>query len=82
MTKKLTLSLDADLVDFAHELAVQTKKPVSAIVQKHLLSLKSRRQKENAARLERARALCGIFKDIYAPDKKEIRRMFHEKNCR
>jgi hypothetical protein len=53
MTKKLTLSLDADLVDFAHELASQTK----------------------------VRALGGILKDIHAPDKKDIRKMFHEKNC-
>ena len=77
MTRKLTLSLDADIVDFAHRFSKKSKKPVSKIVETYFMELKG----QNAADLPKdLEELYGIFEGIPAPGKKELRKMFHEKN--
>ena len=77
MTKKLTLSMNSDIIDFAHDFSRKTKKPISKIIEDYFLELKNR----NTPDLPRDLAeLYGIFDYIEAPDKKELRRIFHEKD--
>ena len=76
MNKKLTLSMDSSIIDFAHNFSKKTKKPVSQIVEHYFITLK---QQNTAALPKDLEELYGIFEGIEAPDKKELRRMFHEK---
>ena len=77
MNKKLTLSLDAGLIDFAHDLSKRINKPVSKIIENYFMELK----KQGTADLPNDLGeLYGIFEGIKAPEKKEMRRMFHEKH--
>ena len=77
MNRKLTLSMDSGVVDFAHEFSKKTNKPISRIIENYFIELK----KQNTASLPNDfEELYGIFKGTEVPDKKELRRMFHEKN--
>jgi len=76
MTKKLTLSLDSNIVDFAHTFAQTYNKSVSKIVEDYFILLKE----QSATDLPQDLAeLHGLFEGINAPDKYELRKMFHEK---
>jgi hypothetical protein len=78
MNRKLTLSMDSVIVDFAHDFSKKTNKPISRIIENYFIELKN----QNAATLPKDfEELYGIFEGTKAPDKKELRRMFHEKNC-
>ena len=77
MTKKLTLSMDSDIINFAHDFSRKSKKPISKIIEDYFIELKNR----DAPDLPRDLAeLYGIFDDIEVPDKKKLRRIFHEKD--
>ena len=77
MTRKLTLSLDSNVVDFAHGFAQKYNKSVSKIVEDYFIILKE----QNVSDLPKDLAeLYGIFEGTDTPDKYEIRKMFHEKN--
>jgi hypothetical protein len=77
MNRKLTLSLDANVVDFAHAFSKRYNKPISKIVENYFIELKE----QGAAELPRdLEELYGIFEGADAPDKKELREMFHEKS--
>jgi len=77
MNRKLTLSLDSGIIDFAHAFSKKANKPISRIIENYLVELKS----QNTSTLPRdLEELYGIFEGTDAPDKKELRRMFHEKN--
>jgi len=87
MTKEMTLTLDAGIADFAQNLSEKTHKPLSKIVEEYLSGLridtehraKARGQAKNYRETPREVAeLYGILEDIDVPDKKEMRRMFHE----
>jgi hypothetical protein len=77
VNKKLTLSLDSNIIDFAHDFSRKIDKPISKIVENFFLELRN----NNASGLPKdLEDLYGIFKGIDVPDKKEIRKMFHEKH--
>ena len=77
MNRKLTLSLDSGIVDFAHDFSMKINKPISRIIENYFIELR----KQNTTTLPRdLEELYGIFEGTDVPDKKELRRMFHEKN--
>jgi hypothetical protein len=79
MNRKLTLSLDANVVDFAHAFSKRYDKPISKIVENYFIELKE----QNAAELPKdLEELYGIFEGMDTPDKKELRKLFHEKNSK
>jgi hypothetical protein len=77
MNRKLTLSLDSNVIDFAHDFSKRTKKPISKIIENYFIELKAKNTTGLPKDLEE---LYGIFEGMDAPDKKEIRKIFHEKH--
>jgi hypothetical protein len=75
MNQKLTLSLDADIVDFAHSYSKKSGRPVSQIVENYFRELKA---SANPDMPREVAELCGILKGTNMPNKKELRRIFHE----
>jgi len=82
MKKKLTLSINDDLIDFAHDFSKETNQSISHIVEEYLAELK--KQQEKGAKEQklnkRIEKLYGAFENEPIPDKKDLRRAFHEKN--
>jgi len=78
MSKKLTLSIDEDLIEFAHHFSKETNKSISKMVEEYLLELKKQNNKNNIN--PRVEGLYGIFEDKPIPGKKELRKMFHDKS--
>jgi hypothetical protein len=77
MNRKLTLSLDSKVVDFAHAFSKKYNKPISKIVENYFTELKTQHTTDLPPDIEE---LYGIFEDTDTPDKKGLRKMFHEKN--
>jgi hypothetical protein len=77
MNRKLTLSLDSSVVDFAHAFSKKYNKPISKIVESYFIELKEQTAVDLPKDLEE---LYGIFEGMDAPDKKKLRKTFHEKN--
>jgi hypothetical protein len=77
MNRKLTLSLDSNVVDFAHAFSKKHNKPISKIVENYFNELKKQNPTELPKDLEE---LYGIFEGMDTPDKEGLRKMFHEKN--
>jgi hypothetical protein len=77
MNRKLTLSLDSSVVDFARAFSKKCNKPISKIVENYFIELKEQNTTKLPKDLEE---LYGIFEDTDAPNKKELRKIFHEKN--
>jgi hypothetical protein len=77
MNRKLTLSLDSSVVDFAHAFSKRHNKPISKIVENYFIELKEQNAPELPNDLDE---LYGIFEGMDVPDKKELRKMFHEKS--
>jgi hypothetical protein len=77
MNRKLTLSMDSDVIDFAHSFAKKANKPVSRLVENYFIALKEQNTQNLPRNLEE---LYGIFEGIDVPDKKELRRIFNEKS--
>jgi len=76
MTRKLTLSLDSNIVEFAHNFSKKYNKPISRIIEDYFIVLKEQNTTELPKDLGE---LYGIFEGIDVPEKKELRKMFHEK---
>ena len=77
MNKKLTLSLDSGVIDFAHDFSKRTNKPISKIIENYFMELKEQTPVYLSKDLEE---LYGIFEGVEVPDKKAFRKMFHEKH--
>jgi len=77
MNRKLTLSMDSGIVDFAHAFSRKINKSISQIIENYFIELKEQKSIALPKELEE---LYGIFEDAEVPEKKEIRRIFHEKN--
>jgi hypothetical protein len=77
MNRKLTLSLDSGVIDFAHDFSKKVQKPISKIIENYFIELRIKNTTGLPKDLEE---LYGIFEGVDAPDKKEIRKMFHEKH--
>ncbi|MDR3238212.1 MAG: DUF6364 family protein [Spirochaetia bacterium] len=75
MNKKLTLNLDANIIDFAHSYSKKANKPISKIIENYFIELKTKSTPDIPKEVAE---LCGILKEINIPDKKELRRQFHE----
>ena len=76
MTRKLTLSLDSNVIEFAHDFSKKHDKPTSKIIEDYFLELKE----QNTTNLPKDLGeLYGIFEGIASPGKNELRKMFHEK---
>lgn len=78
MNKKLTLSIDGHLVEFAHEYSRRTKQSISSIVEVYLKKLEAQGSQEIIS--AKTKRLYGVLSERNLPDKKELRRRFHEKN--
>jgi len=75
MNQKLTLSLNAEIVDFAHSYSKKSGKPVSKIVENYFRELKASANPDIPLEVAELR---GSLKGAAIPDKKELRRIFHE----
>ena len=80
MNKKLTLSINSNIIEFAHKFSKKTNKPISKIIEDYFLQLKNKSKKKTVALPKGLEELYGIFEGIEAPDKKILRRMFHVKH--
>ena len=76
MNKKLTLSMDSNVIEFAHSFSKKTRKPISKIIENYFIELKEQNKTELPKDLEE---LYGIFEGTEVPSKKELRKIFHEK---
>jgi hypothetical protein len=77
MNRKLTLSLDSNIIDFAHDYSKKSRKPISKIIENYFLELKTKSIPEIPKEVAE---LYGILEGIDVPDKKELRRKFHEEH--
>ncbi len=78
MNKKLTLNIDDNLIQFAHDYSKKTKQSISSIVEKYFENLKEKKSINNLS--QSTNELYGILSDAPLPDKKTMRKEFHEKN--
>ncbi len=79
MNRKLTLNIEEDLIQFAHTFAKRSGQSVSRIVENYLGALKN--TKENEEELSpRTKELYGVFEKEPVPNKKDLRKRFHEKD--
>lgn len=79
MKDKLTLSVDEEVIEFAHKFSKETNQSISSIVEKHLKDLKEI-QNKNYEVSSRVKQLSGLFEgEDFPEDKKVMRRIFHEK---
>ena len=78
MPKKLTLNIDDELIAFAHLYSRQNSLSISKLFEQYLFRLKTANQIEELN--PKTSALYGIFQDSPIPDKKELRKSFHEEN--
>ena len=78
MSKKLTLNIDDDIIQFAHNYAKNTNQSISTIVEKYFERLKEKKQKESLS--PETEELYGILEKEPLPDKKEMRKALYEKN--
>ena len=81
MQKKLTLSINEELIKFAHNFSNETNQSISHIVEEYLNELKEQQTNSNKNNFKpKIQKLYGAFEEQPIPDKKELRRNFHEKN--
>ena len=78
MSKKLTLNIDDDLITFAHSYSRQNGVSISKLFEQYLARLRTTGQNRELS--SKTAALYGLFKDAPIPDKKTLRKTFHEKN--
>lgn len=80
MKNKLTLSIEKDVIEFAHQFSKENHQSISSIVEKHLIDLKEVQDKDYEVN-PRVKKLSGFFEgEDFPEDKKEMRRIFHEKS--
>ena len=78
MHKKLTLSIDEELIKFAHDFSKKTRKSISYMIEQYLKGLKNQTQNHDLS--TKTSNLYGIFANKPIPSKKELREYFHEEN--
>jgi hypothetical protein len=77
MSETLTLNMDSEVVKFASNFSRKINKPISRIVEDYFIELKKKNSDDLPQDIQE---LHGIFEGIETPDKKELRKMFHEKH--
>ena len=75
MTQKLTLSLDSDIIQFAHSYSKKSGRPVSQIVENYFRELKALANPDIPREIAELR---GLLKGSKMLSSKELGRMFHE----
>ena len=70
MSKKLTLSIDNELIDFAHLYSLKSGISISRLFEQYLMNLRNT-DKQHKLNPKTA-ALYGIFEKQPIPDKKEL----------
>ena len=78
MPKKLTLNIDDELINFAHTYSRQNGLSISKLFEQYLSKLKTTDQKQTLN--SKTNTLYGLFQDSPIPDKKQLRKTFHEKS--
>ena len=78
MQKKLTLNINEDLIDFAHDFSKKTKQTISYIVEQYFERLKAKTEASNLS--SQTLSLYGFFSEDPIPAKKKLREFFHEKS--
>jgi len=78
MSKKLTLNIADDLISFAHFYSKKNGVSISKLFEQYLNQLRTRDDKQELN--HKTSALYGVFEDSPIPDKKQLRKTFHEKN--
>jgi hypothetical protein len=76
VSENLTLSMDSEVIEFASDFSRRMNKPISRIIEDYFIELKEKNSNDLPQDLQE---LYGIFEGTDIPDKKELRRMFHEK---
>jgi hypothetical protein len=70
--KKLTLNVDENLIEFAHQYSKISRQSISGLFEKYLLRLKQEISHEDIS--SEAIELYGILDKDILPDKKEMRK--------
>lgn len=78
MPKKLTLNIDDELINFAHTYSRQNGLSISKLFEQYLSKLKTTDQKHTLN--SKTNTLYGLFQNSPIPDKKQLRKTFHEKS--
>ena len=79
MNKKLTLTIDDKVIEFAHLYSKETDQSISAMVEKYFRNLQ-RSSYQDSDLSPVTLKLRGALKGQSVPEKHELRRMFHEKS--
>lgn len=79
MYRKLTLSIDEDLIDSMKSYSRETRQTLSSLVEKYFESL-TIAEKPVPYLTQTSNELYGIFEDNPLPDKKVMRERFYEKS--
>jgi hypothetical protein len=82
MIKKLTLTIDDKLIEFAKELSSKNKVSISKMVSEYLTSIQENSSLPKKKLSQKTINLYGIFSDLEVPDKKDLTRRFNEKSYR
>jgi hypothetical protein len=77
MSENLTLSMDSEVIEFASDFSRKINKPLSRIIEDYFIELKEKNSNDLPQDFQE---LYGIFEGLDTPNKKELRRMFHEKH--
>ena len=72
MQKKLTLSIEEDIVTFARVYSRKTGQSISAMIEAYFQGLKD--QGEESSLSEKTTRLYGVLSDVVLPDRKAMRR--------
>lgn len=78
MDKKLTLTINENLIDFAKEYSKNTHQSISNILEKHLEELRDVSLTKPLPNI--TSRLYGALEGQELPDKKSLRRIIHEKS--
>jgi hypothetical protein len=81
MAGKLTLSLDEQLISFAHEYSRKTGVSISELVAQYFARLQPESSAEKLQLHPKTAMLLGVFKDNPIPDKKQLRMDFNDKSA-
>jgi hypothetical protein len=90
MAAKLTLSLDEDIIRFAHDYSRKNATSISRLFERFLVRLKASAEQGSCEGSgnqvtwfhEKTRGLIGAYRTNPIPDKKELRETFYEKSAR
>lgn len=77
MTSKLTLSMEKELIEFAHSYTRKNGLSISGLVEQFLKDLRD--SGSGSGFDSKTLSLYGLLEDTPLPDRKEVRKLFHEK---